>query len=255
MRLDNFLHQKGYFLSRNKAQESINRGEIFIDGRQATKPSLDVACDFLGEITIKATSSFVSLGGFKIEKALKDFSFSVNDLIVADIGASTGGFTDCLLQNGAKKVYAVDISDNLLNENLANDKRVIKQIKNARELTKNDFNDRLDLITADLSFISLSHVLPVFNQILDSNSHILVLIKPQFETGKRQKFKNGIIRDEKIHRTVLENILLDCVKNNFIPLNLTQAPRSEDKNLEFMLLCKKDTNNNCQVDINKLIIL
>jgi 23S rRNA (cytidine1920-2'-O)/16S rRNA (cytidine1409-2'-O)-methyltransferase len=138
-------------------------------------------------------SEYVSLGGFKLEKALKDFNYEVKGLVVADIGASTGGFTDCLIKNGAKKVYAVDLRDDLLHESLKIRDDVDLVVKNAKELQKSDFCDNLDLIVADLSFISVSHVLGVFNCLIQDEKDVIILIKPQFETGRKEKHKNGMI--------------------------------------------------------------
>lgn len=246
MRIDSYLLLHGYFDSRTKAQQAICRGEVFVDGVKMAKPSFSV-CEGC-KIEIKAQVSYVSLGGYKMQKALDDFAFNVNDLIVADIGSSTGGFTDCLLQRGAKKVYAVDLNDDLLHEKLKNNEKVSRIIKNARDLTRNDFSDDLDLLVADLSFISLSYVLEVFSKLIGDNKYLILLIKPQFETGVKTSRKNGIIRDDKIHKTVCENVVNLSVKYGLKPEKITTAPLSEDKNKEFLILLRKCEFNDYKVE-------
>ncbi len=237
MRLDFYLTENGYFDSRTKAKQAIERGEIFLNGKKIEKPAFEVLDT--PKIEHVYVSKYVSLGGFKLEKALNDFNFSVNDLVVADIGASTGGFTDCLIQNGAKKVYAVDLNDKLLHDNLVGNEKVDLLIKNAKELSKQDFNEKLDLIVADLSFISITQVIPTFSNLLDAGDKLLILIKPQFEIGKYKKFKNGIVRDEKIHLAVCEKVIESAKQFKFNKINLTTAPINKDKNVEFLILFEK----------------
>ncbi len=241
MRLDVYLVQKKYFDSRTKARQAIERGEIYLAGKAVYKPAFEIDETSLNDVEIIAKSSFVSLGGYKMEKALNDFNYSVKDFIVADIGASTGGFTDCLIQRGAKKVYAVDLNDGLLHDKLKKDDRIISVIKNARQLEKKDFDEKIDLLVADLSFISISYVLEIFSKLLDDESCAIILIKPQFETGERKKFKNGIIRDEKLHRDICQRIFNECKNLNLIPINYTKAPEVDDKNLEFLVLLEKNS--------------
>ena len=248
MRTDEFLFVNGYFDSRNKAKQAVCDGKVFVNGKLVTKPSKDVSAE---EKNIKEVSSenYVSLGGYKLAKALTDFGFNVEGLSVADIGASTGGFTDCLLQNGAKKVYAVDINDELLHDSLKKDERVFPIIKNAKYLTKNDVG-HLDLITADLSFISAKQVLPVFYRLLSENGKVILLIKPQFEIGEKRKFKNGIIKDEKIRKSACKSVCDCAIETGFSLQNLTTAPIKEDKNVEFLVLLAKNVNKS--VDFDKL---
>lgn len=239
MRLDNYLVQFGYFDSRTKARQAIDRGEIFVNGKLNTKASYDIDESIEPKIEYVYENSFVSLGGFKMFKALTDFNFDVQDLIVADIGASTGGFTDCLIKNGAKKVYAVDLNEKLLHPTLAKCDKVVSIIKNAKELTVNDFNDQLDLLVADLSFISATYVMNVFSSLLTLGKFAILLVKPQFELDERKKFKNGIIRDSKIQSAALEKVV-NCAKEcGFDHLKTTTAPLSKDKNLEYLILLKK----------------
>ena len=193
MRLDNYLFVNKYFDSRTKSKQAIERGEVIVNGLLIDKPSYEINENIAHDIEIRAKETFVSLGGYKLSKALKDFSFSVKDKIAIDIGASTGGFTDCLLKNGTKKVFAVDLNDELLHSTLKNDDRVIPVIKNAKLLNKSDFSVTADIITADLSFISASIIIPVIKNLLDDKKHLILLIKPQFENDERIRFKNGII--------------------------------------------------------------
>lgn len=237
MRLDNFLTEKGYFDSRTKAKQSIERNEIFVNGKLTNKPSLDVNEHVIIDRVVE--TEYVSVGGFKLQKALRDFDFSVNGLVVADIGSSTGGFTDCLLKNGAKRVYPVDLRDDLLHEKIKSNPNVFPIIKNAKELILSDFNDELDLIVGDLSFISLTQVLPVFHELIDDYKKLILLIKPQFETGQKRRFKNGIIRDKKIHKDVCEKIYFQAIKAGLAPKKITSAPLSNDKNTEFLILLEK----------------
>lgn len=240
MRLDNYLFENAYFDSRTKAKQAIERGEIFIDGKLIDKPSYEVPLVFNKKIEHICKEQFVSLGGYKLNKALKDFSFNVNEFICADIGASTGGFTDCLLQNGAKKVFAVDLNDELLHYKLKSDNRVQEIIANAKNLSRNNFPDKLDLIVADLSFISITSVIDVFDKLLDDRKYLLLLIKPQFESGERRRHKNGVIRDKKLQINACINVYDVAVSFGFCPINFTTAPIHEDKNVEFLMLFEKN---------------
>lgn len=240
MRLDNFLVEIGLFDSRTKSKQAIERGEIFIKGKQVVKCALSVEGFSKDDIEFKYQSKFVSLGGYKLEKALNDFKFSVHDLVVADIGSSTGGFTDCLIQKGAKQVFAVDLNSDLLHNSLKNNKKVISIIKNARFLQPEDFSDNLDLIVADLSFISITYLIETFSNLLKEGKNLILLIKPQFETFKKSRFKNGIIRDKKIHEEVCENVKACAENYGFAFVDLTTAPIDKNKNLEFLILLKKE---------------
>lgn len=239
MRLDNYLVEKNFFDSRTKAKQAIERGEIFINSKKVTKSSFDIKDENV-EIKHVYENKFVSLGGYKLEKAINDFNFNVKDLIVADIGASTGGFTDCLLQNGAKKVFAVDLNDGLLHSKLKCDNRVKLIVKNAKDLTLNDFDCTLDLIVADLSFISITQVLSTFSKLLTAKKNMILLIKPQFELGEHKRFKNGIIKDKKIHEKVCKNVIDFAKQNNLEKICITTAPINENKNLEFLVLLQKN---------------
>lgn len=234
MRLDSYLFAKGICESRNKASNAITRGEISVNGKTVYKNSFSV---YEGDdVKRTACETFVSEGGFKLDKALRDFGFDVSGLTAVDVGASTGGFTDVLLKRGAKKVYAVDLNDELLHKTLKEDERVYAIIKNAKDLIKEDFKDEIDLFTADLSFISETVILPVLKKIVKKDGYLIILIKPQFETGERRKYKNGIIKDEKVVENAVKKVLESAKKCGLSPLNITSAPEREDKNREFLAL-------------------
>lgn len=237
MRLDNYLVEKGFFESRTKAKQSIERGEVLIDNKLINKPSFDIQVDC--EVKLVYDSLFVSLGGFKLEKALNDFGIDVNGLIVADIGASTGGFTDCLLKRGAKNVFAVDLRDDLLHQTLKSNSKVKMVVKNAKELSLSDFDMDLDMIVADLSFISVKSVLPIFHNLLRDGKKAIILIKPQFETGRKTRYKNGIVRDQKVHQTVCREVYDFAISCNLAPQGFTIAPLVSGKNKEFLILLEK----------------
>ena len=241
MRLDEFLHIKGYFDSRTKAKQSIKRKEIYVNGELIDKSSFFVDESLYNEINIVSQKQFVSLGGYKLDKALNDFNLDVENDVCIDIGASTGGFTDCLLQRGAKLVYAVDLNDGLLHQQLKDNDKVKLLIKNAKFLTCEDFDIKPNFLCADLSFISATSVLPTFNQLLSIGNKAILLIKPQFELGVKKHLKNGIIRQEKDRVDACKKIYDCAVENGLVPLDITLAPIQKDKNIEYLILLEKTT--------------
>lgn len=247
MRFDEYLFNRGFFDSRTKAKQAIVNGKVLSNCKQINKPATEIDETQEYDITIEAEESFVSLGGYKLSKALKDFGFSVQGKTVADIGASTGGFTDCLLQNGAEKVYAVDLNDDLLHSSLKSNGKVIRIIKNAKDLKREDFK-YLEIITADLSFISAKQVLQVFYDLLPESGKVILLIKPQFEMGKRQNFKNGIIKDGKILKNACREVYDAATKTGFCALNMTTAPAQKNKNTEFLILLLKSETESISFD-------
>ncbi len=238
MRLDTFLVEQKILDSRTKAKQAIERGEIFINDKPCNKPAFNV-CE-LDKIEYVYSEKFVSLGGYKLNKALKDFSLDVSDFICVDIGASTGGFTDCLLKRKAKKVFAVDLNDELLHRTLKENPNVVSVIKNVKYLTQNDFNAKIDLIVADLSFISISIALPIISSLIEDGKEAIILIKPQFEVGTKTKFKNGVIRDKKIHIDACRKVYDCAIKHNLTPTAFTIAPIVDGKNVEFLLRLTKN---------------
>ena len=206
-RLDVLLVKQGLAESREKAKAIIMSGNVFVDGQREDKAGSTFDEEKV-EITVKGnTLKYVSRGGLKLEKAIDHFGVNVQDAVCMDIGASTGGFTDCMLQNGAKKVYSVDVGHGQLAWKLRNDERVVCMEKtNFRYLTREDIEDDLDFASVDVSFISLTKILLPARNLLKDNGKMVCLIKPQFEAGKEKVGKKGVVRDEKVHVEVIEKI-------------------------------------------------
>ncbi len=239
MRIDTYLYQNNKYSSRTKASEAITRGEVFVNGKPVKKASLEVEETDKIEIIITA-QTFVSNGGYKLEKAFEDFKFSANGLTFADVGASTGGFTDCLLKHGAKKVFAIDVGESLLSCELKNDDRVVVIDNfNARNLNEQTLGELVDGVVCDVSFISLTYVLTQIHSVLKENGFAIVLIKPQFECGKKELNKNGIVTDKKARTNCVKKILDFATTIGFSPINFTNAPIKQDKNREYLLFLSK----------------
>lgn len=246
MRLDKYLSEK--FGSRNKAVAAIERGSVKVNGK-VQPPSYTVKDGDDVQIAEEQTT-FVSAGGYKLYKALNDFDFSAEGKVFVDIGASTGGFTDCLLKSGAKKVYCIDVGESQLDKSLLDKEVVVIDNFNARNLNKNLFAETLDGITIDVSFISLTYLLDAVSEVLCDGKHVLALIKPQFECESRNVGKNGIVRGADKHRRIIEKIYDFSVKCNLAPVNLTTAPIVKGKNTEYVILLEKGGR---AVDFSKLI--
>ncbi len=236
MRIDKFLAER--YGSRNKAAKAIEYKLVLVNGK-AVSASYEVKSDDRIEF-FEAEESYVSAGGYKLSKALKDFGFDVNGKIFADVGASTGGFTDCLLQNGAKKVYCIDVGESQLDNSLKNKNIIVIDNFNARNLYAEMFAEKLDGVVIDVSFISLTYILGAVASLLDSGRHVLALIKPQFECESRRVGKNGIVRDSKIHKSIIEKICNFSASVGLAPKKLTNAPVFKDKNMEYVILLEKD---------------
>jgi 23S rRNA (cytidine1920-2'-O)/16S rRNA (cytidine1409-2'-O)-methyltransferase len=233
-RADKVVTRRGLAESCKEAQALIMAGLVFSEGGRIEKPGQRIGID--QEISLKERMPFVSRGGLKLSEALEAFSIPVQDKTAADLGASTGGFTDCLLQNGAKKVYAVDVDISQLDWRLRKDVRVECLEKNARYLRKDDFEDPLEVITIDLSFISVLKVLPAVKEFLAAGS-LLSLIKPQFEAEKGQVGKGGVIRDPALHEDVLARIIEEAHKMEFTLKGLIKSSvRGQKGNREFFTL-------------------
>ncbi len=235
MRLDQFLAVNGYADSRARAQALIKAGLVQINGRTA-RHSSDLCgeadhIDILGE-----ACPYVSRGGLKLEKALRDFGIVPRDYVCSDSGASTGGFTDCLLQQGAKKVFAIDVGHGQLAEKLRADPRVVPmEGTNIRYLRPEELGEALDLSVVDVSFISLQLVLPTIRTLLKPNGQVVCLIKPQFEAGKACVGKKGVVKDPAVHRKVLAEFIAFVRSLNFTVLGLTFSPvPGPEGNIEFL---------------------
>lgn len=235
-RLDVLLTEGGYAESRAKAQAIIMAGLVYVDGQKADKPGIS----YEGTVQIEVrgeTCPYVSRGGLKLEKALRDFGVKPEGFVCSDSGASTGGFTDCLLQQGAKKVFAIDVGYGQLDWKIRSDERVVVMERtNIRYVTPEDLGEPLDLSVIDVSFIGLEIVLPAIKNLLKPDcGQVLCLIKPQFEAGKENVGKKGVVRDPKIHQMVLDNFVALVKRLGFTILGLTFSPvKGPEGNIEFL---------------------
>ena len=230
-RADKILVNQGLAGSLHKAQALIMAGLVFSEGQRVEKPGQRI--DINEKLSIKERIPYVSRGGLKLEEALMAFKIPVEEKMAADLGASTGGFTDCLLQKGAKRVYAVDVDTRQLDWHLREDPRVIQIEKNARYLEKSDFEDALDLVTIDLSFISVLKVLPAVKEFLGAGQ-LLSLLKPQFEVDKGEVGKKGIVKDPFMHQQVLWRITREASRIGFELKGLLKTSvRGQKGNQEF----------------------
>ena len=224
IRLDVLVTERGLCESRQKAQATIMAGLVFVDGQRSDKPGTPVAEDASVEVRGHALR-YVSRGGLKLEKAMQTFPITLEGKVCADIGASTGGFTDCMLQNGAAKVYAVDVGYGQLDWKLRSDARVVcLERTNARYLSTEQIPEALDFASIDVSFISLKLIFPALYALLREGGEVACLIKPQFEAGREKVGKKGVVRDPAVHLEVLENFLRHAKENGFTVLGITYSP-------------------------------
>ncbi len=240
-RIDKMLVENGFADSFDKAKALVMAGVVLVNERRVEKSSEAFPID--AKIRIKGNSiekKFVSRGGLKLEKALREFEISVEDAICLDVGASTGGFTDCLLQNGAKRIVAVDAGTNQIDWKLRIDERVeVRENTNARHLKPEDFSEKFDLIVVDVSFISVQKILPALVPLLRENGAIIVLIKPQFEVKKTEVGTGGIVRETEKHERVVAETNAFAAAINLKTVGLIESPiRGADGNLEFLALYK-----------------
>ena len=240
MRLDSLLYENGIFSSRTKANQAINEGRVLYDGKPV-KPSLEL--DSLDKITVQK-DEFVSNGGQKLKKAIVDFNLDLSGMVFADIGASNGGFTDCLLKSGASKVFAIDVGESQLDKALVlSGKVTVLDNTNARYLIEDTLGERVDGVVSDVSFISLTLILSGVKNVLKDNGIALLLIKPQFECGKEFLNKNGIVKSEKARFNAIKKVHTACVKLGMFPVNLTTAPIKDGKNVEYVIMLKNNDNS------------
>ena len=253
LRLDVLLVQKGLQESRQKAQATIMSGQVFVDGQRVDKPGAPVVED--AEIEVKGGLRYVSRGGLKLEKAMALWPVHLEDAVCMDIGASTGGFTDCMLQNGAAKVYAVDVGYGQLAWKLRSDPRVVcLERTNARYLSHEQIPEEPDFSSVDVSFISLKLILPAIAGVLRDGGQVVCLIKPQFEAGKEKVGKKGVVRDPAVHREVLEHFLEHAKENNFTVIDITYSPiRGPEGNIEYLGFLQKNSGQAGTIDIPALV--
>lgn len=253
-RLDVLLTERNLADSRSKAQAVIMSGLVYVDGQKADKPG--VSYEETVEIEVRgAACPYVSRGGLKLEKALRDFGVKTEGCVCSDSGASTGGFTDCMLQNGAAKVYAVDVGYGQLDWKLRSDARVVcLERTNARYLSTEQIPETLDFASIDVSFISLKLIFPALYALLREGGEVACLIKPQFEAGREKVGKKGVVRDPAVHLEVLENFLRHAKENNFTVLGITYSPiRGPEGNIEYLGYLKKGGEADCVPDLRALV--
>ncbi len=256
MRLDLYLFANGYVKSRQKAKTLIENGGVKIDGKIIKKPSYEVSDSETISVEIEDSCPYVSRGGLKIEAIIKEANITVNDKVCLDIGASTGGFTDCLLKHGAKRVYAVDSGTNQLDLTLKENKNVISiENYNARNINIEDIGEAVDIITIDVSFISQALILPSAVKLLNENGIYISLIKPQFEVGKENIGKGGIVKDKKARLNAV-NKIIECARINELKCtSFIKSPiQGGDGNTEYLaVFCKNEKE--ISEDIIETIIL
>lgn len=241
VRLDILVHQQGLAPSREKARALVLAGQIRVNGQLVDKPGTAVAESSLIELSSPGCP-YVSRGGLKLEKALEVFGVQVNDLVVLDVGASTGGYTDCVLQRGARRVYAVDVGYGQLDWKLRNDPRVVNMERtNIRYLPVDDFPEPVDLVTIDVSFISTSYVFPVIKSLLKYDGAVICLVKPQFEAGRDKVGRKGVVRDKNTHQEVLLSSIEHGAREGLNCVDLTYSPITGPQgNIEFLLYLRQD---------------
>lgn len=253
MRLDLYISEKGLAKSREQAKELIKSGKVSVDGRVTAKPAFDVSDANSVEVSGDAVK-YVGRGGLKLEKAISEFGIKLVGKVCIDIGASTGGFTDCMLQNGADFVYAVDVGHGQLDEKLLKDSRVANmEGSDIRKLASESFERSPDFISADVSFISLRLILPKIAELLPESGEAAVLIKPQFEAGRAAIGKNGIVKNRKAHIKVLEEITLFCPAAGLSVQKIVPSPITGGSgNREYLAHLKKGGENS-GFDFEKIV--
>ena len=251
-RLDVYLVENGLVSGRDLAKSLIMEGKVYVNNQKADK-----AGDQVGEkdkVELRGeTLKYVSRGGLKLEKAMAAFSIKLDGCVAMDIGASTGGFTDCMLQNGAKKVFSVDVGYGQLAWKLRTDERVVNMERtNIRYVTSEEIGEKLDFASIDVSFISLKLVLPVASELLKEGGELVALIKPQFEAGREKVGKKGVVRDPEVHREVIENVIDFARGSGFNVLGLEFSPiRGPEGNIEYLMYARKE--NSADVELGEEI--
>ncbi len=248
-RLDVLLVKRGLAPSREKAKALIMAGEVYVNGQKEDKAGASFADDV--PLEVRGGLKYVSRGGLKLEKAFKCFPIDISGKVCMDIGASTGGFTDCMLQNGAAKVYAIDVGYGQFAWKLRQDERVVCMEKtNIRYVTPEDIGEEIDFAAADVSFISLKKILPPVKELLKADAEMICLIKPQFEAGREKVGKKGVVRDRKVHLEVAEDIISSVRELGFSVIGLDFSPvKGPEGNIEYLLYMKNDGAGDISPDI------
>ena len=256
-RLDILLVEKGIIESREKAKASIMAGQIFVDGQRIDKAGEKISVT--ANIEYKGQKlPYVSRGGLKLEKAMKTFPITLQDKVCMDIGASTGGFTDCMLQNGAKKVFSVDVGYGQFAWKLRTDERVVcMERTNIRYVTPEDIGELLDFASIDVSFISLKKIMPATKSLLKDNGEVVALIKPQFEAGREKVGKKGVVRDIEVHKEVVFGIVDYLSENDLNVLGVSYSPiKGPEGNIEYLVYFTKDKDRKSEfsrTDVDKVV--
>ncbi len=255
-RLDIALVEKGLAPSREKAKAVIMSGIVYVNNQKSDKAGREVKEDDIIEVR-GSTLKYVSRGGLKLEKAMSCFPINLNGCVCMDVGASTGGFTDCMLMNGAEKVYSIDVGYGQLAWKLRTDERVINlERTNFRYITDEQVAEPIDFASADVSFISLKHIFPNLYKLLKNDAQSVCLVKPQFEAGREKVGKKGVVSDLNTHIEVVENVISLALKNGFSVSGLDFSPvKGPEGNIEYLLFLTKDGNNTVSnsVDVKSLV--
>ena len=256
MRLDAYLAAYGFAASRTRAKNLIESGRVGVDGKTETKPAFDVPENAVVTLAEPDEEEFVGRGGKKLAAALEEFGISPQGKICADIGASTGGFTDCLLQHGAKKVYALDVGFGQLAASLRSDIRVaVLEHYNARNLEKKDFEEPVDAVVSDLSFISQRLIYPAVSGVLSPGMPFISLVKPQFEAGREAVGKGGLVKDRQVHWRVMQELISEGMKSRLYLSDFCVSPiEGGDGNREYLALFRKDSPCVCDEHRLKAVI-
>lgn len=250
-RLDVVVFEQGYAPSREKAKAIIMAGIVYVNNQKVDKAGFELKEGDVLEVRGK-TLQYVSRGGLKLEKAMQEFPITLEGKICMDVGASTGGFTDCMLQNGAVKVYSVDVGYGQLAWKLRTDERVVNlERTNFRYATREQIPDEVDFASVDVSFISLKHILPNLNTLLAPDGQAVCLIKPQFEAGKEKVGKKGVVRDLNVHLEVVENVINLALENGFSVMGLQFSPiKGPEGNIEYLIYLNKSQEPVVSDDVN-----
>lgn len=250
-RLDVAVFEQGYAPSREKAKALIMAGIVYVNNQKVDKAGFELKEGDVLEVRGK-TLQYVSRGGLKLEKAMQEFPITLEGKVCMDVGASTGGFTDCMLQNGAVKVYSVDVGYGQLAWKLRTDERVVNlERTNFRYATREQIPDEIDFASVDVSFISLKHILPNLNTLLASDGQAVCLIKPQFEAGKEKVGKKGVVRDLNVHLEVVENVINLAVENGFSVMGLQFSPiKGPEGNIEYLIYLNKSSTPIVSENVN-----
>ncbi len=254
-RLDILLVRQGLAASREKAKAIIMTGNVFVNGQREDKAGSTF--DDKSQIEVKGhVMKYVSRGGYKLEKSIPQFNLDLQDKVCMDVGSSTGGFTDCMLQNGAVKVFAIDVGTNQLAWKLRQDERVVSMEKtNIRYVTPEDIGEEVDFVSIDVAFISLTKVLLPVKQLMKKDAQMVCLVKPQFEAGREKVGKKGVVRDRKVHEEVIRNVANYAKEIGFIPCGLDYSPiKGPEGNIEYLLYLKNSADAEGLADLEERII-